>query len=86
MQWTPLKVKTILVEYDCLLDISEEFERFEIKGPSLNGKLTKLFQDLTYNIFKEGKLQQLVPHLSLLLLKIAKGMKLQKLTKHFGKR
>ena len=86
MQWTPPKVKTILVEYGCLLDISEEFERSEIKGPPLNGKLTKIFQDLTYNIFKEGELQQLLPHVSLLPLKIAKGLKLQKLTKHFGKR
>ena len=40
-------------EDEMLQEVSQEFGKTDIKGPPINEKLTKIFQDLTYSIFKE---------------------------------
>lgn len=48
-----------------LQKVSQEFGKNDTKGPHINGKLTKIFQDLTYGIFKEEKLEKLLSDIAL---------------------
>ena len=43
-----------------LQNISQEFGKTDINGPPINEKLTNIFQDLTYGIFKVEKLEKLL--------------------------
>ena len=45
---------------DYLNDISLEYENIERKGPPLNQKLTKIFQDLIWNNTKPEKIENLL--------------------------
>ena len=47
-------------EDEMLQEFSQEFGKTDIEGPSINENLTKIFQDLTYGIFKEEKLETLL--------------------------
>ena len=47
-------------DQDYLNDISLEYEYIERKGPSLNQKLTKSFQDLIWNSTKPEKIENLL--------------------------
>ena len=44
---------------DYLNDISLEYENIERKGPPLNEKLTRIFQDLIWNNTKPEKIENL---------------------------
>ena len=43
-----------------LQKVSQEFGKNDTKGPHINGKLTKIFQDLTYDIFQEENIEKLL--------------------------
>ena len=43
-----------------LQEVSQEDEKTDIKGFPIDEKLIKIFQDLTYGIFKVGNLEKLL--------------------------
>ena len=51
---------TVGEEDERLQEVSQEFGKTDIKGPPINEKLTKIFEDLTYGIFKEKTLGKLL--------------------------
>ena len=69
-------------EEEMLHEVSQEFGKTDIKGPPINEKLTKIFQDLTFGICKEEKLEKLLNDLA--PQKILKDWKTIKLIGKFG--
>lgn len=45
-----------------LQKFSQEFGKNDTKGPHINGKLTKIFQNLTYGIFQEENVEKLLKY------------------------
>ena len=45
-----------------LQEVSQEDEKTDVKGFPINEKLIKVFQDLTYGIFKVQNLEKLLNH------------------------
>ena len=43
-----------------LQKVSQEFGKNDTKGPHINGKLTKIFQDLKYGIVQEENIEKLL--------------------------
>jgi len=43
---------------ELLTDISQEYQLTEMKGPPINEKLAKIFQDLSWGIHKKEKVEQ----------------------------